>query len=132
MKVRNWSKYPNFKAHEFRCRHSGDDGMEEKFMDLLQFVRDKLDFPLIISSGYRSPSHPIESAKPHPGEHSLGLAADIQICGERALYLVDCALESGFRRVGVAQKGAYDERFIHLGLGNWIDASSYPETIWSY
>jgi len=132
MKVKDWSRYPNFSREEFCCRHTGKEAMEEKMVFVLQLMRDQLGFPFIISSGYRDPSHPIEAAKDEPGEHSLGVAVDVQVAGEHALELLDCALANGIRRVGINQKGPYDKRFIHLGMGDIINPSKYMDAVWSY
>jgi len=124
----NWHKYPNFSEEEFKCSHSGECKMNKNFMRLLQDLRTEADFPFIITSGYRDKTHPIESAKPKPGEHTLGKAVDIAISGKNAILLIALAHKHGFVRVGVKQKGA--GRFIHLGTAQ--PSEGFPSTIWSY
>lgn len=121
----NWADYPNFTEAEFRCKHTGACAMQPEFMRKLQHLRGVYGKPMTISSGYRSPSHPIEAAKDSPGEHSTGRAADIAVQGADALRVVQLALGLGFTRVGVQQKGS--GRFIHLG-----DSPAFPAGIWSY
>ena len=125
----NWEDYKNFSMHEFQCSHTGLCDMDKDFMDKLQALRDHVGFPLIVSSVYRHPTHPIEAAKDKAGEHSLGKAADIVIRGEKAYTLLKAALLLGFTRIGVSQKGS--GRFIHLGTATEKDGFSSP-TIWSY
>ncbi len=126
-----WGLYPNFKKSEFVCHHTGLCLMTHKFMSLLQKVRVQYGKPMIISSGYRDISHPVERDKREPGEHTMGLAADILIYGTDAMNLAHDAILMGIMRVGVAQKGDICKRFLHLGIGNQVDPR-FPVSMWSY
>ena len=121
----NWLEYPNFTEAEFRCRHTGKVAMVPEFMARLQRLRKAYGSPMVITSGYRAPEHPIEARKASPGEHSSGRAADIEIRGPEAIRLIALAHLNGFTRIGVQQKG--EGRFIHLG-----DSPNFPPGIWSY
>tara|TARA_R100000900_G_scaffold106012_4_gene82265 strand:+ start:213 stop:602 length:390 start_codon:yes stop_codon:yes gene_type:complete len=126
----DWSQFKNFSIEEFRCQHSGDDGMNLKFVAKLQKLRTAFGAGLTINSGYRSPEHPIEAKKATgPGSHASGRACDIRIYGQDALDLLHLALDSGdFTGIGVQQAGDRSRRFIHL---DDLDNQSRP-TIWSY
>jgi uncharacterized protein YcbK (DUF882 family) len=124
----DWNKYPSFKKREFDCKHTGKNLMRPEFMETLQQIRNTYGRPLIVSSGYRDPSHPVEAKKEAPGEHTYGVAADILIRGENAMDLIVIAYGYGIRRIGVHQKG--DDRFIHLGMGD--KGLGFPATIWTY
>ena len=126
----NWDKWPNFSKHEFDCKHTGKNRMDEDFMDILQQIRTVYGKPMIISSGYRDHSHPVEEKKKRAGEHTYGLAADILVHGTDALDLMVIAYGHGIRRIGVSQKGAMNKRFLHLGYGDKL--LNFPESIWSY
>jgi len=119
----DWSAYPNFDEREFRCRHCGRQEMKPEFMAKLQALRTAYGKPMNISSGYRCADHPIEKAKPSPGMHATGRAADIAVQGAEAVRVLQLALEHGFTGIGVQQKGT--GRFIH------VDLREQP-TIWSY
>lgn len=120
----NWDDYkPYFSKSEFACKHTGRCEMDKSFMDTLLAIRKEYDKAMVITSGYRDSSHPIERAKPAPGEHSMGLAADVAVQGEDALRLIDIARKHGVVRLGVQQKGT--GRFIHLG-------GLKTPAIWSY
>lgn len=121
----NWRDYPSFSEDEFRCRHTGKCEMQPEFMARLQHLRSVYGKPMVITSGYRDPSHPIEAAKQSPGEHSTGRAADVAVSGADAFRLVQLATNMGFTRIGVRQKG--EGRFIHLG-----NSPDFPPGIWSY
>lgn len=121
----DWTAYPNFTREEFRCKHTGECEMHHVFMQRLQHLRAKYGKPMIVTSGFRSVRHPIEAAKASPGEHTKGRAADIAVQGADALLLLRLALEFGFTRIGVNQKGT--GRFLHLG-----DSPDFPPSVWSY
>lgn len=127
----DWELYPNFSEQEFACKHTGDCLMKPEFLSVLQSIRDEYGKPMFISSGYRSPSHPVEEQKDRPGEHSYGLAADITVMGMDALELIDIALGKGVRRIGVHQKGRGSSRFIHLGIGEKF-SNNFQGAIWTY
>lgn len=97
-------------------------------MDILLEIRMIYGKPMVISSGYRDPKHPIEEVKAQPGEHCYGICADILVHGQDAVDLLLVALTCGIKRIGVSQKGDHTKRFLHLGIGNPI----FPPTIWSY
>ena len=59
----DWNQFPNFSASEFRCQHTGTDGMDEDFVRCLQQLRTMYGKGMVISSGYRSAEHPIEARK---------------------------------------------------------------------
>ncbi|MOA18896.1 hypothetical protein D3C78_1392400 [compost metagenome] len=70
----------------------------------------------------------MEARKSQPGEHSTGKAVDVAIQGADALLLLRLALELGFTRIGIQQKGA--GRFLHLGTSA---GARFPSpAIWSY
>lgn len=125
----NWDKYaPYFTKKEFDCKHTGKNKMRPEFMDILLEIRKTYAKPMIITSGYRDETHPVEAAKDKAGEHSYGLACDIAIRGMDALDLIVIAYGYGIRRVGVSQKGG--SRFLHLGYGD--KQFGFPEALWSY
>ncbi|WP_375594634.1 D-Ala-D-Ala carboxypeptidase family metallohydrolase [Algihabitans albus] len=126
--VTNWSPYPNFTESEFRCSHTGRCEMQSALLDKLQALRSQLGQPLVVSSGYRDPSHPLEARKARPGAHAYGHAVDLRCDGQLAYLVLSFAPRIGFERIGVAQKGARSSRFIHLDT--WPDGPS--PAVWSY
>jgi|SRR5271163_538816 len=126
-----WGLYPNFVKDEFVCRHTGICLMTHKLMRLIQDIRTLYGKPIIISSGYRDISHPDEKFKPSPGEHTMGMAADIKVWGEDALSLTGHAIMQGCGRIGLSQRGEYTERFIHLGVGDHA-VNRFAVGIWTY
>lgn len=127
--VADWAIYPNFSKREFDCKATGENRMQASFMERLQQLRTAYGKPMPISSGYRSPKHPIEAKKPRPGAHSTGYACDVAVQGVDAVRLLTLALTLGFTGIGVQQKGG--GRFIHLDTHPDAAHISRP-AIWSY
>ena len=126
----DWSLYPNFQAKEFVCSHSGECYMHPQFLEVLQRIRSMYGEAMIISSGYRSIAHPEEVNKLHPGEHTLGLAADILCSGTNAIRLLQSALKCGIRRIGINQKGPHKSRYLHCGIADQFGLM--PPALWTY
>lgn len=122
----DWSKYPNFEPQEFACLHTGEVEMTPGFMDKLQALRTEYGKPMRVTSGYRSPEHPIEAAKDKPGSHASGCAVDISVNSIDAYTLVKLAIKHGFTGIGISQKQG--SRFVHLDT-----LDEYPRpNIWTY
>ena len=124
-------RWPNFSFGELACSETGECRMDPLTMDRLQLLRSQYGQPLIISSGYRSPEHKIEAAKPTgPGTHAKGRAIDVACAGVDAYEILTEALIVGFTGIGVSQQGA--ARFLHLDdLGPGEHSVPRP-SIWSY
>lgn len=124
-------RWKNFKPSDMTCKETGEVKYDPSFMDRLQTLREQFGKPMSISSGYRSPKHPIEARKAKPGAHASGRAVDVRVSGADALRLVELALGLGFTGIGVSQK-AGKPVFIHLDdlpPGNGI---APRPNIWSY
>ena len=131
--VEDWpsDRWPNFAQREMICSHSGECWLDPISVDCLQKLRDTVGLPLPISSGYRSPDHPVEISKERGGSHTLGQAFDVVCRGATAYKVVSIAMDCGFTGIGVAQSG--EGRFIHLDTITHLD--DFPAerpTIWSY
>jgi len=113
----DWARYPNFSKDEFACKHTGFCNMDPKFLEKLQGLRLAYGRPMAVTSGYRHPTHPLEAAKPTPGTHAKGIAADIRVGpGEDVWDIVFLAMNHGFTGIGVSQRQG-KPRFIHLDIG---------------
>lgn len=123
--VVDWSRYSNFSKEEFDCSHTDQNKMRIVFMDKIQALRDQCGFPIVVTSGYRHQSHPVEAKKARAGEHSFGLAADVQVANHRRWDLINNAMRLGFTRIGVSNS------FIHLGLATMNEGFPSPR-LWGY
>lgn len=118
-----WSDIKYFTEDEFKCSHCGECKIDLDFVKELDDIREKLNAPLRVNSGYRCPDHPIEAAKSEPGPHTTGRAADIGVSGDLARDFLSQAAKT-FPGVGVNQTGDWEDRFIH------VDQLGYR--VWSY
>ena len=123
----NWSRFPNFREAEFRCRHTGIVAMDEVFMLRLQDLRSALGFPFVINSGYRHATHPVEAAKARPGAHAIGKAADIKLAhGGQVYEVLTRAREFGFTGIGI------ERGFVHLDTCETGEIGAVRPAAWTY
>lgn len=127
----NWDDYPNFSRIELQCSHTSNCEIHPAILELLQSMRDEYGKPIFVSSGYRDPSHPVESIKDKPGEHTYGLAVDLICYGHQTLEYLKMAQDRGVTRLGVFQRGRASGRFIHLGLGDKL-SNQFQTAVWTY
>ena len=98
--------------------------LKSEMKDFLIKLEGTIGKELIVTSGYRSPDHPIEAAKATPGEHATGLAVDVAAIGGPAVFeIVEAAIDLGCKRIGISRKS----NFIHLGLDR-----NRVTSIWTY
>jgi len=110
-----------FDKSEFNCQYTGENEMNPEFLQKLDELRETCGFPFVITSGYRSPDHPIEAEKDSPGTHAQGIAADIAVNSSADRYiLINYAFQQGFTGIGV------DSGFIHLDIRDTVPV------IWTY
>lgn len=100
-----------FTREEFVCQHTGENEISDKFLLKIDLLRARCGFPFVITSGYRSKDHPIESKKAKAGTHAQGIAADVRISNGSDRYkIVEEALKLGFSGIGVA------DSFVHIDI----------------
>jgi len=109
-----------FNRDEFACQYTGNNEIQDEFIERLDELREACGFPFIITSGYRDPSHPIEAKKTKAGTHAQGIAADIKVNnGLQRFKIVEKAIALGFTGVGVARG------FVHVDIRNPDDTTPY-------
>ena len=111
-----------FSDNEMRCKCGcGQVKMDPDFMDFLDSVRELLGRPMIVTSGYRCPSH--NAAVNGGPEHPNGMAADIKTPNNYYRYeLVEAARICGCKRIG------FGKTFTHLGMDDTLPNGVY----WTY
>ena len=119
-----------FSRAEFACKGAnccnGSNLIDDKLIDVLDDLRERLGFPMPVTSGYRCPAHNQKVSTTGPaGPHTTGLAADIGVDREKAVTLLAAALQMPFTGIGINQKGG--ARFIHLDI-----VPRPNRTCWSY
>ena len=82
----------NFSKNEFECPCCGIDWIDRKFVQKLQDVRDQLEIPMIVNSGYRCEQHNLDVGGVPGSYHLKGTAADFHFPNShfRALAAMHC------------------------------------------
>jgi len=115
--------YKHFDISEFRCRETGENDMKPEFIHMLDELRERVNRPLVITSGYRSKEHTAERNKEKGGTHTQGIAADIAVSnGVDRMMIVKEALSMGFGGIGVSHSGG----FVH------VDMRATTPVMWTY
>lgn len=132
-------RWPNFSPSEIAERsHGWNVGKSPvliipEFVDKMQHLRDLCGFPLTVTSWYRSPEYNDKvSSTGKTGPHTTGRAVDIEILGDKALILIEHAIDLGFTGIGVSQKGPHRKRFIHLDTLENGETPGPRRWLWSY
>ena len=102
----------NFNLKEFQCPCCGSVKIDSELIQKLQSLREKINKPIIVTSGYRCPSHNKRVGGENTSYHTQGLAVDITTDYDIE-KLVILAREIGFRGIGIYRR----LRFLHLDLG---------------
>ena len=125
--------YPNFSKEEMTCKCRCGMLPSHDLMAMLQMLRDKCGFPLVVTSGARCATHNARVASTgSTGPHVMGLAVDIATSGKQAYELISLAAEIGFTGIGLRQKGYHASRFIHLDCIT-PGLTSHPRPfVWTY
>lgn len=104
----------NFKSEEFACKCCGklpESGMDINLITLLQDIRDKIEKPIAIVSGYRCEKHNRTVGGVKNSQHVLGNAADIKVEGMDADDVQHWLVVNFNKRIG--GMGAYST-FTHI------------------
>jgi uncharacterized protein YcbK (DUF882 family) len=114
----------NFKKSEFRCRDGKDvpselmDNLRE-LVENLQIIRDHIDKPVRVISGYRTPKYNRKIGGARKSQHMKAKAADLRVRGVTAVELREIILnlikEGKIKRGGV---GLY-RTFVHYDTRGW-------------
>lgn len=121
----------NFTTDEMACTCCGKSEMDGEFMKTLQSIRDEMQRPLRITSGFRCQAHnQIISTTGKDGPHTKAKACDILISGADAMRLFAVAQKHGVSGIGMNQRGEHSKRFVHLDT---LTPEEGPRpTVWTY
>ena len=87
-----------------RCPHCETVRINDGYTELigrLQLLRERINRPIIITSGYRCPEYNRRVNGATNSQHMLGTAADIRVDGMTPRQLADHARTAGFRGIGI-------------------------------
>ncbi|WP_323718209.1 YcbK family protein [Paracoccus aminovorans] len=106
-------RWPSFSPAEIACRGTGAIKINTEAMDKLQSLRNRLGKPLIVRSGYRSPSHNRAVGGAPASKHMLGTAFDIAMSNHDPAAFAEAARAVGFLGFGTYPRSG----FMHIDLG---------------
>lgn len=92
--------WPNFTPQEIACRGTGKLLVNDRAMDMLQTLRDRLGKPMKINSGYRSPEHNSAVGGAPQSKHMQGIAFDVSMAGHDPQIFMATARAAGFKGIG--------------------------------
>lgn len=108
----------NFSRFEMACHCCGKGEVMPELVDALQELRDAVNRPITIISGYRCPKHNREVGGVQDSFHTKGMAADIRVKG---MAVPQMAAEAEkiqvFREGGIGKY--YDKNFVHVDIRSW-------------
>lgn len=83
---------PHFKASEFQCKDKTEELLvSQDLLNLLEEIRKHFDTPVIINSGYRTPSWNSKVGGTPNSYHCKGMAADIVVKGKSSKEVAEYA-----------------------------------------
>lgn len=113
----------NFDTEEFKCFCCGEVHMQDDLIANLQKLRDIYGKRIDVTSGYRCRKWNKYVDGKDDSAHLTGKAADIVVDDSKERFkLIMCALEVGFRRIGIGVD------FLHLDM----DTTKPQDVIWIY
>lgn len=113
-----------FSDKEFSCKCGcGKNNIDIGLIVLLNELREKVGFPLVINSGCRCEKRNAEEGGAKDSAHLLGFAVDIRAISSHTRFIIKrTAYDMGFERIGTGKT------FIHLD----VDFSKPQEVEWLY
>lgn len=82
----------HFKASEFSCKDGNEEFLiADRLIDTLEAIRNHFNSPVIINSGYRTPSWNNKVGGASNSYHCKGMAADIKVKGHTSKEVAEYA-----------------------------------------
>lgn len=102
----------HFRASEFSCKDGNKEFLvADKLIDTLEAIRKHFNSPVIINSGYRTPSWNSKIGGASNSYHCKGMAADIKVKGHTSKEVAEYASR-------IMEKGGVirHENFVHIDV----------------
>jgi len=140
MAVRTYSKKaaalskisPHFRVSEFACRDGSDKVLiDDKLVELLEFIRDYFEKPITITSAYRTVAHNRKEGGKSNSQHLKGTAADIIVSGVDPEKVVEVAELFLGNSGGIGLYG--HKKFVHVdvrkNLSRWYELPNHSTRV---
>lgn len=117
----------NFKVGEFASKDNSPFVIfDYELVNKMQMLRDKLNVPVTIASGFRSASYNTKIGGSPNSRHMKGKAGDIKVKNIHPLDIAIVAEKCGFRGIGVYTYN--DDWFVHVDVRDyksyWVQLSN--------
>lgn len=107
----------NFDREEFACKCCGQDTVDYKLIEILEYIREHFDAPVYITSGNRCATYNNSIGGARNSQHVLGRAADVVVDGVPPSFVAQLADD-----LGAGGVGSYED-FTHIdtreGRARW-------------
>ena len=108
----------NFSSEELQCKCGCSElKFDANLVKMLQRLRDYLDAPVIVTSGYRCKKHNKVVGGVENSYHTLGMASDIYVKGVSVDELAKLCILCGFTGVGLYRK----KGFVHVDVRKGVN-----------
>ncbi len=108
--MNNFQLSKNFNLREFQCRCCSQAKVSSRLVERLQQLRDRVGVPVMVTSGYRCPTHNRNVGGAPNSFHPQGLAADVRTGRHTPRELARLGEQLGFNGIGIYSN------FVHLDL----------------
>lgn len=103
---------PHFSRSELACKHCGLYLIQDFFLEALEELRIQGPEAIVVHDGCRCCEHNAAVGGVKDSQHTLGIAADLEIVGLMLQAMYERAEKvAAFRNGGI---GVYDSNFIHV------------------
>lgn len=119
MKLNNGNSKFSAKEFDCKCNNCKDTYIDSDLIQKLDNLREAVNSPIIVTSGYRCPAHNIAIGGAQNSSHTSGMAADIVAKDMDKLYNEACDI---FEAVGDGRK----KGFVH------VDTRTGKKRRWTY
>ena len=109
----------HFSFEEFECPCCKQCIVTQELIDSLEYLRDALNKPLKITSGYRCEKHNAAIGGEANSQHCLGKAADVLCPSDLTLdlFYMSADISGKFQGIGVYPNDGYQHNnFLHLDV----------------
>jgi len=110
--MNNFQISKNFNLREFESPDTGEVKISSELVEKLQKLRDRINVPIYVNSGYRTHERN-RSVNGHPNSrHMEGLAVDVSVLNFSFDRFFHYCLQAGFEKVLIYE----EKRFLHLQI----------------